>query len=146
MSSADPHGSSRLHRLTLAERCALLGLVVVMALPLMAGIAWRLQEMRGVIAAIAAATICWICSTVALVLTARSRGPNMGLKGLLFGMVFQMGVPLMIGIILSQSGGPLAAGGVFGWIVVFHLLTLTAKTILVLPLLNPRKSTVAQGA
>ncbi|MGE0605583.1 MAG: hypothetical protein AB7O62_00550 [Pirellulales bacterium] len=144
--SAVQHGPALLQRINIVQRCAMLAGVVLVACLVALPVALRLSGSQGAVACCVAAAICCACSTVALVLTARGQGPNAALKGLLYSMFFQMGIPLLCGIALYQSGSALAAGGVFGWIVVFHLITLAAKTLLVLPLVNPGKSSISQGA
>lgn len=85
---------------------------------------------NGVLAASAAAGICWFGSTVALLLAGYTSRSNQGVQGHLLGMFFRLGLPLIAGMMLQKAGGPLAEAGVFGLIVVFYLITLVAETVL----------------
>ena len=118
---------------SLAFRCALLALAVAVAYPVAGLIAWQRAGSDGWLAALVAALICWIGSTIALCMTALLRGPQAALYSLLFGMLFRMGLPLVAGIILSRNSPRLADAGVFGCIVGFYLVTLVAETLLTLP-------------
>jgi hypothetical protein len=121
---------------SLAFRCLALALVVAAAYPVIGFLASQRVGEDGWLAALVAAGVCWFGSTVALVLTALLRGPQAALYSLLFGMLFRMGLPLAAGILLSQSSPRLAAGGVFGCMVGFYLVTLVAETLLSLPLVQ----------
>ena len=55
-------------------------------------------------------------------------------------MIFRMGLPMGVGLLLNYGGGPLASAGVFGWIVVFYLLTLAVETLLSLHLAKGRQA------
>lgn len=84
----------------------------------------------GVVASIVAGGVCWGGCLVALVLAGVFSDPKHFLYGWLFGLVFRMVIPFMVGLMLAKSGGPLAEAGVFGMIVVYYLIGLTAETAL----------------
>jgi hypothetical protein len=115
---------------TLPCCCALLALAVAVAFPVVAAMAYQWYGAAGVFAAAVAAIVCWAAATLALVCTALLQGPQAALYAMLFGMLFRMGLPLGIGLVLSRTSPVLAGAGVFGFIVVFYLVTLVVETLL----------------
>jgi len=113
--------------------------VVLLALPVVAWIAHVRFGVDGVLAALVAAGVCWSAATLALVSAGLLRGPNAALYSMLFGMFFRLGLPLFAGVLLTRQGGPLSRAGLFGWLVVFYLLTLVAETVLSLRVLASPK-------
>ncbi len=104
------------------------------------GVGWWSQAQQGrdgLQAAVVAAAICWLGSSLALILTAISRGPQAAVWTLLFGMLFRMGLPLAAGLMLQRAGGPLAEAGVFGKVLIFYLVALAVETPLSLRVLRP---------
>jgi len=128
--------SDKADRLGWVTACALLTAAVVVAYPLIGWLAWRRAGTDGLVAAAVAAGVCWLGATAALMIAAALKGPNAALNSMLLGMLCRMGLPLLAGAVLSSQGGQLAAGGVFGLIVVFYLLTLVVETLLSLRLLK----------
>ena len=121
----------------LVWRCAMLAAVVWVAF---CGVVWFAHERSGAVgvqAAAVAAAVCWFSGTLALVSASLFRDPRQMMFQLLFGMIFRMGLPLGIGIMLQTRGGVLSHAGVFGYIVGFYLLTLVVETFLALTLAKP---------
>lgn len=145
MSEAASNPSPSGRTVGIVGRCAWLWLAVGLFLPLVAWYGFTRHGQPGAIAAAVAAVICATGSTAALIATWRFRGPAAALYAMLFGMVFQFGLPFAAGMVLSQAGGPLAQAGVFGLIVVFYLYTLVVKTLLVLPLVKSA-APISRGA
>jgi hypothetical protein len=145
VSEAASNPSATGRTIGIVGRCAVLWLAVGLFLPLVAWFGFMRHGQPGAIAAAVAALICASGSTAALIATWRFRGPATALHAMLFGMVFQFGLPFVAGMVLSQAGGSLAGVGVFGMIVVFYLYTLVVKTLLVLPLVKPA-APVSKGA
>ncbi|HZZ70822.1 MAG TPA: hypothetical protein VFE24_01115 [Pirellulales bacterium] len=108
--------------------------VIVLAAPLLG--LW-LGSAHGAIgwqAAGVAALVCWSGSILALLVASFAKGPNRALLAILAGMVFRMGLPLVVGTVLTQRGSPLAAGGVFPMMLALYFVTLLVETPLVLGL------------
>jgi hypothetical protein len=104
------------------------------------GVAWLAYERSGAIgvqAAAVGAAVCWFSGTLALVSAGLFRDPRQMMFQLLFGMIFRMGLPLGIGLVLQTRGGVLSRAGVFGYIVGFYLLTLVVETFLAMTLAKP---------
>ncbi len=124
--------------LSLVAACAWLAATVLAAYPIVGAIAGERYGRAGWISAAVAAGICWFASTAALVAgnrhTTRANqghnGPQRAFYVLLYGMLFGFAIPLASGMILSRSVPQLAAGGIFGLMVVFYLLTLAVGTVL----------------
>lgn len=85
-------------------------------------------------AVVVAAAVCGLAGSLALATAAIFRRPAVVMYALGLGMLFRIGLPLGVGTALDATGGPLAQAGVFGWIVVFFLLTLAVETLLSLSL------------
>lgn len=77
-----------------------------------------------------AAVVCGASALAALAITLLWRGSPQGVVAALGGSLLGMFFPLATGIVLQRRGGDWAAAGVFGWIVVFYLVSLVTKTLL----------------
>ena len=119
--------------------CLALTAIVLVALLLVGGVVGSTRGMNGVLAALTAAAICWLGSTVALLLAGYTSRSNQAVQGHLLGMFFRLGLPLAAGMILQKARGSLADAGVFGLIVVFYLVTLVAETLLSLRFIKRTK-------
>jgi hypothetical protein len=120
--------------------CLALTAVVLLALLVVGGVVGSSRGVNGVLAASTAAGICWVGSTIALLIAGYASRSNQAAQGHLLGMFFRLGLPLGAGMLLQMTGGPLADAGVFGLIVVFYLVTLVAETLLSLQFIKHSKS------
>jgi|SRR5215471_3732580 len=116
--------------------CVWLTLAVLLSLLVIGGAFAAPRGVDALLAASAAAGICWLGATAALVVSWFSNRSNRAVQGHLLGALFRLGLPLGIGLVFQQSGGRLAEAGVFGFIVVFYLVTLVAETLLSLRLIK----------
>lgn len=131
---------------SLLQCCALLLFVIVAALLLIGWWGFSNHGTTGLIAALVAAGTCWLGGTLALISTAfAGRGSTAALWSLLFGMLFRMGLPLVVGLALNRAGGPLASAGVFGMVLVFYLLILVVETPLSIKLLQHNQQQVSKA-
>ena len=132
----------KLPPLRLGACCSILAVAIALVLIPLAAFAYARHGQQGVVAAIVAAGVCCLGSTLALVGTSlfgRS-GVNGPLFTLLFGMLFNCALPFAVGLVLDRSGGPLAEAGVFGLLMTVFLFSLAIETILSLCLLkSPRE-------
>jgi hypothetical protein len=114
-----------------------LSLAVVVAYPLYAFVGFRRFAWPGVAAASVAAAVCWLGATLALVVAShyQKRAP---LTGLLLGMLFRMGFPLVAGLTLQETVPALAEAGIFGFVLAFYFLTLVVETLLSVRMVGPR--------
>lgn len=121
----------RLKPLSLSAACGwIVGTTVVLfAVGSMFELVRKGKGMEGVAAVGAAAVICCAGAVMALVVTAKLRGPHRALWSLLVGTLFRMVFPFAAGLFLTQMNGALAQAGVFGWIVVFYLPLLIIETV-----------------
>jgi hypothetical protein len=98
----------------------------------------------GVASVIVAAGVCWLSGLIALtssiLIPASSAPDSAGAVGFLFGMFARAFLPMGVGLMLDHNPGPLATAGVFGWIVIFYLVTLIAETSLSLYLIHVRQT------
>jgi hypothetical protein len=118
---------------------AILSLAMLLFFLPVAAIAYGLNGAGALPAAAVAAAVCWLGSTLALAGTARfgRAGINGPLYTLAFGMVFNCGLPFIVGLVLNRAGGELAQAGVFGLIVIFFQFALVVSTVLSLCLIKP---------
>ena len=117
-------------KLKLPTACVLLSLSVAGLLPLAGFIAQRRSGPDGLRAVLLAAGICWFAASAALMVTGCLRNSPYATAGILVATGLRLGLPLASGLALQHHGGELAEAGVFGWIVVFYLLTLAIETTL----------------
>ncbi len=129
--------SSRSQTTSLLTACVVLTLVVLLALPIFAWVGHSRSGTAGIFAAAVAAGICWGGAFLALLLSGWLRSGQNAVNGVLAGMLFRMGVPLVAGMALHWQGGWLAEAGVFGMILAFYFVTLIAETLLALRLVAP---------
>ena len=130
---------ARLRSLGLTTRTALLGLTVAAFLVIVLPLAWFWTGPSGLLAAPVAAGICLLGAVLALVVSHLLREPQVALYGLLFAMLFRMGVPLAFALTVHLRGGALAEAGVLYYLLVFYPITLGVETALSLP--RPQAST-----
>ncbi|MCH7686570.1 MAG: hypothetical protein IH899_07815 [Planctomycetes bacterium] len=116
--------------------CAILLAVVLVSFPIVGWVTYLRYGMPGVAASAVAAFVCGSAAIMALVFTIVTRNTPNAVAGLFFSIFLRTCVPLLAALILSNSGGPLSAGGVFGQIVVFYLLLLPVETVLAVRLMN----------
>jgi hypothetical protein len=84
--------------------------------------------------------VCWATGTAALAIIRLTRAAGRATHGLLLSMLVRMAVPMIVGAALDQRGGPLAAAGVFGWIVVYYLVMLAVESLLSVRLFKQAKN------
>ena len=116
---------------------AILTLVVVLVFPAFAWFGHKSHGWDGVAAGGVAAGCCWFGAIAALVLGGILARRGNAAHGVLLGMLFRLGIPLAVGIVLDRRGGPLAEAGVFGMILIYYFVTLVAETALSLKLIQP---------
>jgi hypothetical protein len=129
--------NAALGHLSLAKRAAILLAVVALVSAASLPIAYGRDGVAGLAAVAIAAGVCGACSMVGLILATRGQGTPSGVAFALSGSLVGMLPPLFVGMLLQQSESAVARAGAFGWIVVFYLATLLAKTLLVVPSIQP---------
>ena len=94
----------------------------------------------GVLSAFVAAAVNFVAGGVALFFVPKAGQTVDGISGLLLGILFRTGVPLLSGIVLTHLGGPLAESNVFGMIMVYYLIALSAETLIAVRLIQQNPS------
>lgn len=84
----------------------------------------------GIVAAVVAASVCWLCATAALVVAGRVAGTPNALNGQLASIGLRTVIPLIVAIALDGQVPYLAAAGFFGMMVPAYLVSLVAETLL----------------
>ena len=110
--------------------------VVLAAWPIVAAVSTAQKGTSTWAAAGLAAGICWLGATMALVLLACFRDPKTAVQGVLLGMVFRLGLPLVGGLTLSQQSAVLRDAGFFGLVLIFYFVTLATETLLAVSMVN----------
>ena len=119
--------------------CVVLTAVVLIALIPVLYFASNKSGTDGMIVALVAAATCWASSCTALVLTTMMCSKNPDITGVMAGMLLRTGVPLVVAFLLTQTSSFMATNGIFGWVLVFYLLTLFVETFLTVKYLNALK-------
>jgi len=97
-------------------------------------------------ASVVAAALCWSSGSAALLVTATlGVGPNR-VAGLLLAVFCRTVVPLIITIALLASMKPLAAAGLFSYVLTFYLITLAVETGLSVWIISGSAARTAGGA
>lgn len=122
--------------LSLAARCALLTLAVLLVVVPASIIAWSENGAVTLQAELLAAALCGSVGLVALLLAHRGRGTPSAVAWILVGDGLAMALPLSVAMFVQRSAHPLHQAGFFKWVVLFFLATLTARTLLVAPFVN----------
>jgi len=122
---------------SLAVRGAVLASVVLVLLAVLGPIGWVMDGATGVAAAVAAATLCFVGTALALGLSHLFRAPEHVLYGVLTGMAARMGIPLAFGMAVHLHGGALAQNHFLHYLLVFYPVTLGVETFLSLPKTGP---------
>jgi hypothetical protein len=102
-------------------------------LPFAAALAWLGNSRSGEIGVAAAAIalgVCWVSGSLALVCTFVGQRLGAAIHGVLVGMIFRMGLPLVTGIALQRNNPPLADAGVLLMILGLYLVALLVETLL----------------
>lgn len=121
--------------------CVWLTAVVLVALLIIGATIAFTRGREALVAASVAAAVCWLGGTTALLIAGGLARSGKAVHGHLIGMFFRLGLPLVVGVVLQGQQGALAQAGVFGFIVVFYLITLVGETFLSLRLIKrPDKS------
>lgn len=124
---------------TFGAALLVLTLLVVFALAVAAPVGYQAYGRAGLFASSTAAVVCWAASAAALFVTHLFAGTPAALSGLFMSIGLRTGLPLAAAAVLSTQSAMLADGGVFGFFVVFYLLSLAAETVLSVGLMNARK-------
>lgn len=132
--STDP--LSRAADWRLRTRLGILLLVVVIATAAGSAVAYAQCGPAGLLVVAFAAGVCLLGSSLAVTLAHLLRGPQLAMFPLFGGMVSQTGIPLVAGGLLSSQVWFVEARGLW-WLVGFFVITLSTKTLLILPLIQP---------
>lgn len=114
--------------------------VSLLAVSCVAGpVAYGRHAAAGMWAVGVALGVCWATGAASLVIVRLARSRGQAMNGILLSILVRMAVPMVAGVALDQLGGPLAAAGVFGWIVVYYLVMLAVESLLSARLLKQTK-------
>ncbi len=133
----DSTNAPAMSRLSAPLACALLTISLVAAFPAVAWFGYGRHGSNGIAAAAVAAAVVWFGATAALLLVSFFRGSSEQMvSATLLGMLFRTGLPLVTGLAMNRTGGPLAEAGLFGMILIFYLVGLLVETLLSVRLLG----------
>ena len=131
---------------SLLVSCALLLAALLLIAPAFAWYGYSQAHWTGVLASAIAAALCGLGATLALVTAYVANRMGNGVQGVLAGMFFRMGIPLVGGLILDQQVKWLADAGVFGQVLGFYLFVLVIETLLSLRFVAPSGAPAAKAS
>jgi hypothetical protein len=117
--------------MSITTRALVLVAVTTVAALVAAAVAYDSESMTPLLVVGVAWLVCTASAVVALVLGLAWHGTPNGVSGTLGGTLIGLGLPLALAILVQRKEGSFAQAGFYGWIVVFFLISLTAKTLLV---------------
>lgn len=141
----DSPGSPARVRIRLVCGLLLLAGALLALFPLVAWYHFPQHGWLSVQAAAVAGAICGVSASAALLITALFP-TQQAVQGLLLSMLIRMGLPLGLGLLLSETNEPLARANVFGMIVINYLLALALETVLAVWVTGANKSSPAPPA
>lgn len=106
----------------------LLSLVIACAYPLVAWAATQWHGPGAFLSAAVAALVCWLGASLALAAAYLTAGGKNATAGLLSGMFFRTGIPLVFCTVLHFRGDALASGSTVYSVLAFYLLALGVET------------------
>lgn len=121
----------------IAAACGVLALVMGIALPVFIWWGNSQHGTEGVVAAIVAVAVCWLCASAALVISGLFVGTPFALQSNLASIGLRTVLPIVIAIFLDRQVPVLSQAGVFGMMVPAYLLSLLTETLLALWLMGP---------
>lgn len=122
--------------LRLVRSCALLTTVVIVGFPFFAWYGIQNHGTWGLVAASISGIVCWLGALIALILAGVSQGTSTAIRDTMLGSLVRTVMPFGVGLVTQWSSPPLASANIFGMIVVYYLLTLTAETVLAVRFLS----------
>jgi hypothetical protein len=142
---ASPRTTAGSSVFSLFVSCALLaGVLIPVSIAISAGSVGRLRQ-EAIASAVIAAMVCWLAGALALTATYLGNQMKQAVPGLLAGMFFRMGLPLVAILALPNFGGPLAPRGSAVTILGVYLVALFVETLLSLRMV-PSHSAITKTA
>jgi hypothetical protein len=123
--------------MALIRSCAILGMTITPASLLAAVVCGGGFSAQSLFVAVIAGGVCWLAAGLALVATWFGNRFQLPVQGLLLGMFFRMGMPLIAVVALPQFGGAFASGGLTMTILAVYLIALLTETLLAVRLIAP---------
>lgn len=115
---------------SLALACLLLGTTAVLAGVAAGWVGFHRHGLAGLAAVVAADVTCTLAAAAALVLAGSLRNTPHAVSGILGGTLVRMLAPLAVALGCRLTAPELVRAGLFGWLLLFFLLTLTVETLL----------------
>jgi len=131
--------------MSLVASCAVLAVVLAPVAILVAWISSGRFSADTLLAAAIGGGICWLAASLALTATYLGNRWHAPVQGVLAGMLFRLGLPLMAIIALPKLGSPWTPTGVAATILGVYLVALVVETGLALRMvpLQPRAAKAA---
>ncbi len=135
-----PAARDWLRRLGPIGRYGLLALSLAVALCIALPAAYGLQGMPACRAAMVAAGVVLLSSTLAMVISDFMRRSGQALASVLLGMAMRMFLPLGACVLAQLNPGALSEAGFVYFVLVFYLVALPTDTVLALVQVQPKKA------
>lgn len=136
-------------KLTLIGRLGIAQVVITSAMLLSFAVlgwfGWVRYGVLGVKSAGVACGVCWIAGTIAMSSVMLFRDPRQAVQGLFLGMLFRLGLPLGVGLALTQSRSDLLRAGFLGMMIGVYQIGLFVETLLAWWIIESRTGATAPG-
>lgn len=131
--------------MSLAVSCAILALVLVPAAILVAWVCVGRFSVESLIAAAVASVVCWSAASLALCATYFGNRWQSPVQGVLAGMLFRLGLPLVAIVVLPKLNEAWSSRSIATTILGVYLVALVVETALALRMvpLSPRVAKAA---
>jgi hypothetical protein len=126
--------------------CAALAAVLIPLAAVLGAFAFARSGLIGLGAAAIAAAVCWIAASLALTAVYLGQEIKNPIAGILGGMIFRMGLPLVVILAIQRAQGPLADAGCLWMILGLYAVALVVETWLSLQLVQRLHPKTAIGA
>jgi hypothetical protein len=110
-----------------AAQCVLAGTLALVG-TLAAAAGWGYAGWRAVLAAMIALAVCWLPQAISLLAMGLVRDPQNSVAAILITMLLRMGCPLVLALLVRQSGHWLWGAGLVPMVLVLYLISLVTET------------------
>jgi hypothetical protein len=132
---------NKLRRLGLAAQLAAVSATIAGAWSLTAPVAYAVSGIDGLLAAAAAAGVCWLGAALALAAGRLFHGPSAALYAMTIGMLARTFLPLALGVVLQLNVPRLAENGMIFYLLIFYAVAMAVETTLTLSQIAPTRAT-----
>jgi len=112
----------------LLPRVSKLAAVELLALAMIGMVAYWSHGTQGLVAALIAASVCWLGAVMALIVTSRPADARQAISMVYAAVLLRGAFPLVVAVVLRSGYPSLVAAGLMIYIILFYLVTLASET------------------